>query len=196
MLITKYKKNPTIIKKHSCLFTNKQVYGIRHGQALHNILYQFIGTKAYEEFNDTTLTTDGIRQCIETTPPNVDIVFVSPLMRTLQTASLMFPNKQKIALECLKEYPQYTDICNKRSKKSFLEKAWPEINFEDLKQEDSVWPDTDKHKLNLQRLVTIINKSNYNSIAVVTHSTWLKYWITGKVEPEPELQHCVPYQLN
>tara|TARA_B110000908_G_C10268121_1_gene466905 strand:+ start:10158 stop:10748 length:591 start_codon:yes stop_codon:yes gene_type:complete len=196
MSIAKYKIIPNMIKKHSELFTNKKkVFGIRHGEAWHNVLYPIIGNKAYNDFNDTTLTVHGIYQCTETEPPTVDVVLVSPLMRTLQTASFMFPNTKKIALECLKEYPQHTDLCNKRSNTSFLTKIWPEINFEDLK-EDSPWPSNVTGESNLKELMDIINESDYTSIAVVTHSTWLKYWLTGKTETEPELQHCVPYQLN
>ena len=186
-----------MIKKHSYLITNKKkVFGIRHGEAWHNVLYPLIGPKAYEEFNDTTLTVSGVRQCLETTPPKVNIVFVSPLMRTLQTASYMFPNTEKIALECLKEYPQHTELCNRRSETPILKQIWPEINFEDLKQEVAPWPSNVTRESNLKELMKIINKSDYTSIAVVTHSTWLKFWLTGKTEAEPELQHCVPYQLN
>ena len=36
-------------------------------------------------------------------------------LRTLQTAALMYPDTATIALECLKEIPQHTEICNRRS---------------------------------------------------------------------------------
>ena len=39
---------------------NKIVYCIRHGTALHNVLFWKIGTKAYTDYRDTKLTVDGI----------------------------------------------------------------------------------------------------------------------------------------
>jgi len=44
-----------------------------------------------------------MRQAIEANVPPPDLVLVSPLTRTLQTATLMFPNVKVVALECLKE---------------------------------------------------------------------------------------------
>ena len=91
----------------------KNLIGIRHGEALHNVVAKIYGNKVYKEFEDTTLTTNGMRQAIEANVPPPDLVLVSPLTRTLQTATLMFPNVKVVALECLKEYPQHTEICNR-----------------------------------------------------------------------------------
>ena len=70
-------------------------------------------------------------------------------MRTLQTAHIMFPNVHKVALECLKEYPQHTELCNKRSKASLLAHLYPSVDFSDLTDENQCWPDhvdSDKNK--------------------------------------------------
>ena len=174
----------------------KIVYGIRHAEAWHNILYESFGVKAYSMFQDTTLTARGMLQAANANKPDVEIVFVSPCMRTLQTASIMFPNTPKIALECLKEYPQENEICNQRSSKSFLQKCFSDINFNDLKKEHQEWPNTQRTPLeNKKTIVSIINNRDESRIAVVSHSTWLKYYINGDLNGDPELEHCVAYKL-
>ena len=54
-------------------------------------------------FEDTTLTSNGMQQAMEADAPLVDVVLVSPLLRTLQTSTLMYPDTPTLALECLKE---------------------------------------------------------------------------------------------
>ena len=43
----------------------KHLYCIRHGLALHNVLFWHIGTKAYTEHRDTPLLHDGYLQANE-----------------------------------------------------------------------------------------------------------------------------------
>ena len=40
----------------------KTLYCIRHGYALHNKLFHYIGSRAYREFRDTPLLYEGIIQ--------------------------------------------------------------------------------------------------------------------------------------
>ena len=112
----------------------KNVIGIRHGEALHNVVGKIYGEKVYQQFEDTTLTTNGMRQAINANIPAPDIVLVSPLTRTLQTATLMFPNVPMIALECLKEYPQHIEICNRRSSIRIISMLFPHVDFQIVKQ--------------------------------------------------------------
>jgi phosphohistidine phosphatase SixA len=174
----------------------KIVYGIRHAEAWHNILYTVLGLKAYSTFQDTTLTARGMQQAVNANPPKVDIVFVSPCLRTLQTASIMFPNTPKFALECLKEYPQEHDICNQRSAKSFLQKYFSDINFDDLKTEHQKWPNTEITPSKNKNIIDlIIEDISEERVALVSHSTWLKYYINENLNGDPELEHCVAYKL-
>ena len=175
----------------------KIIYGIRHGQAWHNILFEHFGMKAYSDFRDTTLTAYGMQQAAEAKPPPVDVCFVSPSLRTLQTASLMYPNTKKVAIECLKEYPQESETCNQRSSKSFLKSAFPEIDFTDLESEEQDWPNTQKTPArNKQHMLSIIHHYPAARIALVTHSTWLKYYVNNDLRSEPELKHCFAYPLE
>jgi hypothetical protein len=40
--------------------SNISIIGIRHGEAIHNVLYDHIGTDAFTQFQDTTLTSRGL----------------------------------------------------------------------------------------------------------------------------------------
>jgi len=175
----------------------KMVYGIRHGQAWHNVLYSHFGNEAYSNHRDTTLTGYGMQQAVQARPPCVDIVFVSPSLRTLQTASLMYPKTPKVAMECLKEYPQEVEICNQRSSTYFLQQCFPEVDFSDLVTEEQDWPNVKiTPAQNKERAQAIISMRPETRIALVTHSTWLKYYMHDTMTSEPELEHCVAYPLK
>lgn len=174
----------------------KNIIGIRHGEALHNIVGKIYGDKVYQQFEDTTLTANGMRQAIEANVPTPDVVLVSPLTRTLQTATLMFSGVPMIALECLKEYPQHTEICNRRSSVRVISMLFPHVDFSDCQTDMQPWPnDPPTPHDNMSMFYDKLSTCEAKNIAVVTHSSWLKYFITGKVEAEPELEHCYPYNL-
>lgn len=173
----------------------KRVIGLRHGEALHNVLFTMLGKLAYTEYRDTTLTSKGMGQAESTHIPTPSLILVSPLMRTLQTAEIMWPNAPKIALECLQEYPQHTEVCNRRSPKSLLVQLFPAVDFSDLSAEHQVWPRHDPQH-DMQRIRHFIAQSSAPTIAIVSHSTWLKFQMNGSMEGEPELKHCCPYPLD
>lgn len=174
----------------------KTVYGIRHGQAWHNVLFNVLGPKAYSDYEDTSLTAEGMQQAATAFAPSVDIVLVSPLMRTLQTANIMFPKSPQIALECLKEYPQHTELCNKRSNLSLLRRLFPTVDFSNLQTEKQKWPNPQNCDQNVKKVKHLISEMPVERVAIVSHSTWLKYWLNGSVHSLPELAHCQAYPLE
>lgn len=175
----------------------KVVYGIRHAEGWHNILFSALRQRAYTDYQDCSLTVTGMLQAKDAPKPKgIQVVYVSPLTRTLQTSQLIFPNTPTIALECLKEYPQHSQQCNRRSSRSLLKCVFPAVNFDDLKEEEQPWPNPITYESNLKTFKEIVKNCPYSNIAVVTHSTWLKYCMTNKIESLPELKHCVPYKLN
>lgn len=173
----------------------KVLFGIRHAEGWHNVLYDLLGMQGYSKFPDTSLTTEGMRQAAVAIAPKVDFVLVSPLMRTLQTANIMYPDTPQIALECLKEYPQHAHISNRRSETSLLRRLFPKVDFSDLTDERQPWPNPVDADENVKRVKEIVMNAKATRFAVVTHSTWLKYWMTGTCKAEPELIHCHPYKL-
>jgi len=175
--------------------TKHRIFGIRHGEALHNIVGGVYGTEVYEKFGDTTLTAKGMQQALEAHVPDVDVVLVSPLMRALQTAAIMYPNTQTIALECLKEIPQHTEICNRRSSRSLLTQLFPKVDWSRVTDEEQLWPGHISNALRKKQLQVFVKSISFERVALVTHSSWLKYYMTESQDPEPELKHCFPYKL-
>jgi broad specificity phosphatase PhoE len=172
----------------------KRLYGIRHGQGWHNLLFHALGPSAYE-YRDPALTEKGARQAAAVSPPRVDLVLVSPLTRALQTAQIMFPRTPQVALECLKEYPQHTQLCNRRSDVAVLRHLFPKVDFGDLR--GNQWPEACfSMPKNVHAVHDLVASSGAPRVAIVAHSTWLKYWMTGRVEERPELLHCKPYMLQ
>jgi len=176
---------------------SKIVVGIRHGEAWHNILFDSLGQHAFTDYNDTTLTAKGMNQASRSGGHDIqpELVLVSPLMRTLQTADILYKNVPKIALECLKEYPQHTELCNRRSPKSLLVKLYPNVDFTDLKTEEQMWPNHTPEN-DMKTIQAFIEQQEARVIAIVSHSTWLKFCINGTITSEPELEHCHLYYLN
>ena len=183
------------------------VYGIRHGEAWHNILFNTLGLAAYTKFEDSTLTVRGMTQAVKGRGQVVpDLVYVSPLTRTLQTATLMFPDTPIIAVDCLKEYPQHVQIINRRTTKSKLELLFPTVDFSHiLLEEDCLFNSGPPlETLKVQRIVarqllkeSFLKESPPQTIVFVTHSSWLKYFMYGDVGDEhDELEHCTPYEIT
>ena len=189
----------------------KKVYCIRHGKALHNVLQPLIGKIAYtdEKYTDTPLVDEGQYQSEKLgltwrEKSNIEVVFVSPLTRTLDTAINIFKNMnvKLIANEEIIEYPQGKEYCNLRKCKSELEKKYPMVDFSNLDENPKYWKgeieETFK-ELNERDLhfKSMLKNCNYKKICIVSHSTYLKQFLFGfvdSVDEKHELKHCFPYE--
>ena len=190
-----------VIKEPMRIILKKKVYGIRHGEAWHNALHPVMGEKAFTDHQDTSLTTTGMVQAVQNRGLPVELVLVSPLMRALQTAELMFPMTPKVALECLKEYPQAGELCNKRSARTSLQFLFPHISFTNLKtEEDETFGTVDPDmlvELQCDEIRRRLRLRPEHRIALVTHSSWLKIYMGSDVGGVgDELEHCKPYELK
>lgn len=191
----------------------KVVYFIRHGYALHNDLFWSIGTDAYKNYQDTPLLQKGYDQANECKKKhverwqgklkNMDVVLVSPLSRTLNTALSIFGDTSHyctkfIALDCLMEYPQGGDeICNKRKNIEILKNNYPTVDFSEIKTEE-YWNDKKESIEELEkRIVSMtdyIDNLDASRIAVVSHSSFLGQYLFKKIgDEENELEHCYPF---
>ena len=118
----------------------KLLYCIRHGTALHNVNFWKMGRKAYTDFKDTPLIDKGKIEAIKLGTDwkdlfNVELVLVSPLSRTLDTAKYVFQNYDDvpiIALDELMEHPQAEELCNQRFDKTELVNRYPNIDFSNI----------------------------------------------------------------
>jgi broad specificity phosphatase PhoE len=188
----------------------KKVYCIRHGTALHNILYPHIGLQAFTKYKDTPLVPKGVKESLELGKTwnmidSIDLVLTSPLTRTLETATNIFKDVSIniIALDHLMEHPQSLEICNQRAEKEELIKKFPKVNFQSISDDPLLFWTHDYNKLDeLERLKkrivdfkTILKTFDEKNIAIVSHSSFLGQMIFNKIEgPENELKHCYPYE--
>ena len=191
----------------------KKLYCIRHGLALHNALYHKYGSKTFynPDYVDTPLLPEGQIQAYNLNKSwnkinEVELVIVSPLKRTLETAVRVFYgiNIPIIALDICREYPLGLHTCNKRSNKEELQLLYPRVNFDDLlSNKDDLWNANEEETLeSLETRITFfkeyIKSRPETIIAFVNHSSFIgqmkdhsiKYLDNG----DEELKHCHPYE--
>ena len=191
----------------------KNIICIRHGKAFHNVLSDKIGEKAFslKESFDAPLVEEGILQAKELGENSkqlkkIDIVFVSPLTRTLQTAENIF-EKNKIvrivALDKMKEFPQGIEICNKRRNRIELKEKFKKVDFSLLDSDsDQMWREDRYEKIKelkqrIKEFKQFIMNENYNNIAIVSHNNFLKELLFQNCGDETyNLDHCNPYKLD
>jgi len=187
----------------------KTLYCIRHGFALHNKLFQYIGSQAYRKFRDTPLLYEGIIQAQNLRKTwsdidKVDLVVVSPCSRTLDTASHIFKAKKVpiIAKDFLIEYPLGIDICNRRRDIYYLKEQYPNIDFSYIEDNIFPWPHASKETIlqldtRIKEMFEWIGQRSEKNIAIISHSSFIGQFKDGIMgNEENELKHCFPYKIN
>ena len=188
----------------------KNVFCIRHGTAEHNVLFHEVGEKAYMMVTDSSLTEKGVQestmlgeQWLEKN--NIELILVSPLTRTIQTAKNIFKNTnvKMLSFDELKEFPaSYENINHRKDKKELVLKHHPIVNFKYLTEKDRLWHETNKETIEqlddrIKYMKDFILNRKEQNIAVVSHSSYLAYFLYGKIEDfDNELKHCFPYKIN
>jgi broad specificity phosphatase PhoE len=194
---------------------SKLLYCIRHGLAEHNINYYKYGVSTFydPEYYDTKLISEGIQQAQELSKTwnelsDIELVIVSPLKRTLQTATEIFKNHPvpMIALENSREYPMGKQTCNKRSSKESLILKYPNINFDDLQTNyDEMWfphreETLDELNLRIDKMKHFIMSRPETNIALIGHSSFIGQMKDNHIRylenNEEELKHCYPYLMK
>ena len=189
-----------------------KIWCIRHGTALHNTMFQYIGRKAYTEkiYTDTPLVDKGKEESLKLGKTwknihKINLIFVSPCLRTMQTAHNIFKNRniKMFALDELTEYSQGVEYCNKRKTVTELKKLFPNVDYSLLEETPKYWKDgdiyeTEKELLNrINSLKKILLNYTQRNICIVSHSSLLKGLFFGKLEClEKELAHCFPYEYT
>ena len=194
---------------------SKLLYCIRHGLAEHNVNYVKYGLPTFydPQFTDTSLVDTGFEQALALREgwkelQDIELVIVSPLKRTLQTATEIFKDHPApiIALECVREFPMGKHTCNKRSSKQLYENKYPHINFDDLQTNlDEEWLSHREETMDelynrVELFKTFIAHRPETTIALVNHAGFIgqlkdqeiKYLVDGKTE----LLHCYPYAIT
>lgn len=136
---------------------------------------------------DAPLTPTGKEQCaalkaqIEAEGVDVELIVVSPLTRTLQTATLSFgaaqPNAPLIACElCRERIAVYTS--EGRAPTSALKRSWPRVHFaEVIQEEDAMFAQKEDDAAVARRALAFMDwlmRRPERRIAVVSHSVFLQ----------------------
>ncbi len=188
----------------------KHLYCIRHGTAEHNVLFHKIGKDAYMKIRDSYLLEKGHKESLELGKSwddisNVEIVFVSPLRRTLQTALNIFKDHTKveiIALDYLQEFPASLEHINHRQTKKDIMEEFKDtrVDFSLIMcEDDPYWHESHREtmvELNKRAndFIEFVKKRKETHIGVVSHSSFLANFLNGGiVDEDNELEHCTPY---
>lgn len=192
----------------------KLLYFIRHGMAEHNVLFNTIGKSVFYEdkYQDTQLTNKGVEESILLGQKwkdinKIQLVLCSPLSRSLETAKNIFTgiNVKILALDILKEYPQGLQTCNKRNEKKILIQRYPEIDFSNIDEIDTMWNNTREETIDelnerIHKLNNFLKKREETEIAIVGHSSFIGQYKDKKIglleNGDEELLHCHPYKVE
>ena len=175
----------------------KKIYLIRHAESEANAAVDLDNPTYYY---DARITKKGEGQALKA--KNVlenihfDTFICSPLTRTLQTFSIIFPDKKPIVEPLIREHLFHS--CDVGRQPSSLKKDFTSFDFSNLN--DFWWnnnrPINEKKivkenfndiKNRLDKFKLWLNKSNSNTIALVSHGTFLSQ-ITGYM-----LENCEHY---
>ena len=145
----------------------KSIYFIRHGEGYHNLdNYSLLYPR---------LTEKGLQQCVELKTKLQDIkfdkIFVSPLIRTIETALNSFDKKNKFKSvdyirEVIKNNCDYCgSIQEKKDNFTNIDFCVDEINNK-LESDEDV-------EIRLDKLFNLINHEIYENIAIVSHGEFI-----------------------
>ena len=171
---------PQIAVTHllSDAFGGRQVLLVRHAEAEHNVSASY----AF----DPPLTEQGRAQCAAAAQSSSswspDVVLVSPLRRTLQTACALFPGLKIVATDLLREVIH--DPCNLRRASSAIEADFgdrvrlcgvvagddPELSrFESFAPQ----PETTKRRTRGRAKAAFLSDGQRSAPAAASHEDWL-----------------------
>lgn len=184
----------------------KKLYCIRHGESLHNILYPIIGEDAYIKNRDTPLTHLGTIQSLNLSNSwdeikNIELIIVSPLIRTLETCKNIFINNKNIpiiALDYLLEHPLGIHYCNYRKNIKILKKLYNNVNFDEIVFDEYNWKNQkeSEEELNdrISNLKIWLKNRKENNIAIIGHNSFFKKLLN--INNDNFLNHCYPYIIS
>lgn len=156
---------------------------IRHGEALHNIEHN-------NALRDPPLTLRGhntTQKLVLATRP--DILLISPMTRTIQTALNMFPSVQEgnafpIPVEIWPDLREAHDAeCNKVLPRAELSKEFPYLDFSSCSEEGDYPPHTiEAATVRAERVRERLKglSASYTNIAIITHRGFIAFLVKGR----------------
>ena len=164
---------------------SKEIYLIRHAQSKANAALDLDNPTLYY---DSEITALGKDQCViaQQKLKNIDfdLMLCSPLTRTLQTFSLIFPTPitNTIILPIVREH--LVNSCDVGRQPSILQREYPNLNFNEIKKfwwNNNIY--IDEKTINYESIKDLdkrvtefkkwINKRTEKKIALVSHGTFI-----------------------
>ena len=157
---------------------------VRHGQAQHNVraeakrdagcpFEEFIQQMREDDAFDADLTDVGRAQARSARAPDVQLVVASPLSRAVETASLMYPGREIVCVEELREWCGQL-VNSKRRTASQLKERFPFVDVSQLNEHDERWDsEVLEEEASVARrgmaALSWLSRRPENNIAVVAH---------------------------
>ena len=166
----------------------KKIYLIRHAESEANAAMDLDNPTYYY---DPKITKKGESQAVKTRKIleniNFDTFICSPLTRTLQSFSIIFPEKKPIIEPLIREHLFHS--CDVGRQPNYLKKEFTSFDFSNLSK---YWWNNNKPinekkivkenfndiKKRLEKFKLWLDKNDFNTIALVSHGTFLSQ-ITG-----------------
>ena len=166
----------------------KKIYVIRHAESEANASMDLDNPTYYY---DAKITVKGEEQAIKAREDlkkiQFDTYICSPLTRTMQTFSIIFPGKKPLLEPLIRE--QLYHSCDVGRQPNILKKEFPEFDFSNL---NKYWWNNDETinekkivkenfndiKIRLDKFKLWLNTNDSSTIALVSHGTFLSQ-ITG-----------------
>ncbi|KAM0800703.1 histidine phosphatase superfamily [Usnea florida] len=166
--------------------TTPLIHIIRHGQALHNI------ERGYP-YRDPPLTPAGFEGTKKIELPSTpDLILISPMTRTIQTALNAFPSLLLLASSSVPSKPDvqiWPDLreahdaeCNKGVSRADMVRKFPQFSFEEC-EEEWVYPpfcteDATKRAEGVRRRLKGL-EGRYANVVIVTHRRFIAFLVKG-----------------
>lgn len=175
----------------------KEIYLIRHAESEANVADDLDNPKYYF---DARITERGKLQAKKVYNDlkdyNFDLYVCSPLTRTLETFSIIFPKQKPFISNLIREHLHHS--CDVGRQPTELQKEFPNFNFDNL---NKYWWNNDKPidekkikqesyediKIRLDKFKSWLGSKKERKIVVVSHGTFLSQ-ITGEM-----LNNCEQY---
>jgi len=157
----------------------KNIYFIRHAEGYHNLR-----TNGHNNHHIKypRLTVRGIQQCQKTREQlkdiKFDIIIVSPLRRTLETAQYIFDrNIPHLSLEYIREF--IYNPCDFRESIEEVILHFPYVDFSKICDTDDYNKMESNEDINIRikRFMKFLTESPYHNIAVISHGVFLNKFL-------------------
>jgi broad specificity phosphatase PhoE len=193
---------------------HKIVHFLRHAEGYHNVAGRDDPNQYLrEDLQDAVLTERGIFQCqqlqgfYQNRFKGAEVIVVSPMNRTLQTAAYVFSHFADkipwIALECIREQTGLRP-CDRRSHISVYKENYPFVSYESISTEnDELF---EKYGSSREPVEEVINRGREfiqwlksrkeREIIVVSHAAFLRNLFNeivnerGSVSVTPQFENC------